>query len=351
MNLKNMDLLKKLCEIPGIPGYEERVQKVVRDELEKITDKVEIDKLGNVIALKKAREKGGGKPIKVMLAAHMDEIGFLVSFIDKEGFIRFVPNGGFDPRTLIAQRVVVHGMKDIGGVIGSKPIHVLTEEEKKKVPKIKGLFIDVGLEKDEISKIVKVGDFVTLDRNFKELNDKIITAKAFDDRVGIFVMIEALKRIKNCYVDIYAVATVQEEVGVRGAPVSSFYVEPDVGIALEVAIAQDFPGNKEEEMISNLGGGTAIYLLDNRTISNKKLVDFLKKIAKENKIKCQTTIMLGAGTDASAMQRSKSGAPVCTIGIPTRYIHSVVEMCHKEDIENSIKLICKFLENAHKGEF
>jgi endoglucanase len=286
-----------------------------------------------------------------MLAAHMDEIGFMISFIDKDGFLRFAPVGGFDPRTLIAQRVVVHGVKDIGGVIGSKPIHILEEEEKKKATKIKDLFIDVGLKKDEVSKIVKPGDFVTLDRDFKELNDKIITAKAFDDRVGVYVMIEALKRIKDCYVDIYAVATVQEEVGVRGATVSSFFVEPDVGIALDVTIASDFPGTKEEEMVTILGGGTAISLMDSHTISNKKLVDFLRKIAEENKIKYQTDILLGGGTDAGAIQRSKSGVPVCTVSIPTRYVHSVVEMCHKEDIESSIKLICKFLENAHQGEF
>jgi len=347
-----MNLLKKLCETPGISGYEERIQKVIKEELEKITDEVTIDKLGNVIGIKKAKKLSGKPaPKKVMIAAHMDEIGFMVSFIDKEGFIRFAPVGGFDPKTLIAQRVVVHGTKDIGGVIGSKPIHILSEEERKKPTKIKDLFIDVGLKKDEVSKIVKTGDFVTLDRNFKELNDKIITAKAFDDRVGVYVMIETLKRIKDCYVDIYAVATVQEEVGLRGAIVSSFSVEPDVGIALDVTIASDIPGTKEEEVATTLGGGTAISLMDSHTISNKKLVDFLRKIAEENKIKYQTDILLGGGTDAGAMQRSKSGVPACTISIPTRYVHSVVEMCHKEDIENSIKLMSKFLENAHKGEF
>jgi endoglucanase len=347
-----MELLRKLCETPGISGYEERIQKVIKEELEKVTDEVKIDKLGNIIGIKKTKKAmSNSLPKKVMLAAHMDEIGFMISFIDKDGFLRFAPVGGFDPRTLIAQRVVVHGVKDIGGVIGSKPIHILEEEEKKKAIKIKDLFIDVGLKKDEVSKIVKAGDFVTLDRDFKELNNKIITAKAFDDRVGVYVMIEALKRIKDCYVDIYAVATVQEEVGVRGATVSSFFVEPDVGIALDVTIASDLPGSKEEEMVTILGGGTAISLMDSHTISNKKLVDFLKKIAEENKIKYQTDILLGGGTDAGAIQRSKSGVPVCTVSIPTRYVHSVVEMCHKEDIENSIKLICKFLENAHQGEF
>ena len=347
-----MDLLKKLCETPGISGYEERIQKVIREELEKVTDEVKVDKLGNVIGIKKAKKTSGKpSPKKVIIAAHMDEIGFMVSFIDKEGFLRFVPVGGFDPKTLIAQRVVVHGRKDIGGVIGSKPIHILEEEERKKVPKIKDLFIDLGLKKDEVLEIVKPGDFVTLDRNFKELNDQIITAKALDDRAGVYVMIESLKRVKDWEIDIYAVATVQEEVGLRGATVSSFSVEPDAGIALDVTIASDLPGTKEEERVTNLGGGTAISLMDSHTISNKKLVDFLRDIAEENKIKYQTDILLGGGTDAGAIQRSKSGVPVCTVSIPTRYIHSVVEMCNKEDIENSIKLMINFLESAHKGKF
>ena len=347
-----MELLRKLCETPGISGYEERIQKLIKEELEKLTDEVKIDRLGNIIGIKRTK-KLSDKPVpkKVMLAAHMDEIGFMISFIDKDGFLRFVPVGGLHPRNLIAQRVVVHGEKDIVGVIGSKPIYFLEEEEKKRVPKIKDLFIDVGLKKDEVSKIVKAGDFVTLDRNFKELNDKIITAKALDDRVGVYVMIEALKRIKDCYVDIYAVATVQEEVGLRGAIVSSFSVEPDVGIALDVCPALDIPGTKEEEMVTTLGGGTAIALMDVLIISNKKLVDFLRKISEENKIKYQTEISTTGGTDAGAIQRSKSGVSACTVSIPTRYIHSVVEMCHKEDIESSIKLMSKFLENAHKGEF
>jgi len=276
-----------------------------------------------------------------MLAAHMDEIGFMVSFVDKDGFLRFSPVGGFDPKTLIAQRVIVHGREDIGGVIGSKPIHILEEEERKKPPKIKDLFIDVGLNKEEVSKLVKPGDFVTLDRNFKEINDKIITAKAFDDRVGVYIMLEALKQIKDYEVDIYAVATTQEEVGLRGAIVSSFSIEPDVGIALDVTIASDLPGTKEEEVITSLGGGVAISLMDSYTISNKKLVDFLRKIAEENNIKFQTDILLGGGTDAGAIQRSKTGVPVCTLSVPTRYVHSVVEMCHQEDIENSVRLVVK----------
>ncbi len=347
-----MELLKQLCETAGISGFEERIQKLVKEELQKVADEVKIDKLGNVIGIKKAKGKNrNSSPKKVMLAAHMDEIGFMVSFVDKDGFLRFSPVGGFDPKTLIAQRVIVHGREDIGGVIGSKPIHILEEEERKKPPKIKDLFIDVGLNKEEVSKLVKPGDFVTLDRNFKELNDKIITAKAFDDRVGVYIMLEALKQIKDYEVDIYAVATTQEEVGLRGAIVSSFSIEPDVGIALDVTIASDLPGIKEEEVITSLGGGVAINLMDSYTISNKKLVDFLRKIAEENNIKFQTDILLGGGTDAGAIQRSKTGVPVCTLSVPTRYVHSVVEMCHQEDIENSVRLVVKFLENAHKEEF
>ena len=348
-----MDLLKRLCETPGISGYEERVQEVIREELTKVADEVKIDKLGNVIGIKKAKKIPANLsiPKKVMLAAHMDEIGFMVSSVDKDGFLHFAPVGGFDPKTLIAQRVVVHGREDIGGVIGSKPIHILEEEERKKVPQLRDLFIDVGLKKEEVLKMVKPGDFVTLDRNFKELNNKIITAKALDDRVGVYVMIETLKQLKEYAVDIYAVATVQEEVGLRGATVSSFSIEPNVGIALDVTIASDIPGTKEEEVVTTLGGGTAISLMDSHTISNRKVVDFLRNIAEEYKIKYQTDVLLGGGTDAGAIQRSKSGVPVCTVSVPTRYVHSVVEMCHKEDVENSIALMTKFLEKVHQGEF
>jgi len=345
-----MNLLKRLCETPGVSGHEERIQKIVKEELEKLTSEVRVDRLGNVIALKRAKGVSeGSSPLKVMIAAHMDEIGFLIKFIDKDGFLRFVPIGGFDPRTLIAQRVIVHGRKDVGGVIAPEPTWLLDKEDRKKVLQIKDLFIDVGMRREEVSKIVSIGDVVSLDQDFKELNDKVVTSRNFDDRIGVYVMIEALKRVKDSYVDIYAVGTTQEELGCRGATVASFAVEPDVGIALDGSLASDVPYAREEDKHCLLGEGAGIYIIDNRTVSNKKVVNFLIKLAEEHNIKYQ--INIGGGTDASVMQRNRTGALVCTLGPPTRYMHSVVQICHREDIESNIELVKVFLENAHKGGF
>lgn len=344
-----MELLKKLCETPGVAGYEERIQKVIKGELEKVTDRVKIDKLGDVIGIKKAdRIIDGSVPKKVMVAAHMDEIGLVIKYIDDDGFLRFFTLGGFDLKTLFAQKVTVHGKKDIKGVIGSKSIHLLREEDRGSPPKIQELFIDTGLRKDEVSKIVSVGDPVTLVGYFEGLNDKIIISKAFDDRVGIYVMIEVLKRIKDYYVDVYAVATIQEEIGEhRGATVSSFSIEPDIGIALDTVAASDLPNIEKEEKSIALGKGTVITLIDSLyTISNRKIVDLLKKIAEDNKIKYQIDIKLRGGTDAGVIQRSKAGVPVCIISIPVRYTHTIIEMCHKDDIEDTIKLVTKYLEEV-----
>jgi len=342
-----MELLKKLCETPGISGYEERIQKVIKEELEKVTDEVKIDKLGNVIGIKRANQiTGRSIPKKVMVAAHMDEVGLVIRYIDDDGFLRFFPLGGFDLKTLFAQKVIIHGEKDIKGVIGSKSVHLLKGNGGDNPPKIQELFIDTGLKKDEVSKIVNIGDPVTLVGCFERLNDKIITAKAFDDRVGVYVMIEVLKRIKDCYIDIYAVATVQEEIGEhRGATVTSFPIGPDIGIALDTVAASDLPNIEKEEKSIALGKGTVITLIDSLyTISNRKIVDSLKKIAEDNKIKYQIDVRMKGGTDAGVIQRSKAGVPVCIISIPVRYTHTIIEMCHKDDIEDTIKLVTKYLE-------
>lgn len=342
-----MNLLKRLCETPGVSGYEEEIQKIVKEEFKKVTDDVIVDRLGNVIALKRTkRVSEGSSPLKVMVAAHMDEIGFMIKFIDKDGFLKFIPMGGFDPRNLVAQRVIIHGKKDVRGVIAPESGWLI---DKKRVLQIKDLYIDAGMRKEGVSKIVNVGDMVTLAQDFQELNDKVVTSRNFDDRVGVYVMIEAFKRVKDSYVDIYAVGTVQEELGCRGSTVASFAVEPDIGIAIDGSLASDVPPAKEEDKHCLLGEGVGIYIIDNRTVSNKKLVNFLIKLAEEHNIKYQ--INIGGGTDASNMQRTKAGAFACTLGPPARYMHSVVQLCHKNDIESNIELLKVFLENAHKENF
>ncbi|MBI1744050.1 M42 family metallopeptidase [Candidatus Acetothermia bacterium] len=343
-----MQLLKELCEAHGIPGREEAVRELVVRELEPVSDEIQVDALGNVIALK----KGSGRGPKVMIAAHMDEIGFLVSYVDgRTGFLRIDPVGGFDTRVLMAQRVVVHADGgDFVGIIGTKPVHILSEEERKKNLEIKDLFVDLGLPASDVKKRVRVGDYVTLQQDSAQVG-KLFSCKALDDRVGVYVMIEAVKKVKKHTADIYAVATTQEEVGVRGARVSSFNVAPDIGIALDVTVASDVPGAGEHEHVTKLGAGTAIKVKDSMSISHPKLVRKMREIAEKKKIKHQMEILPRGGTDAAAIQMTREGVASITISIPTRYLHSVVEAAHIDDIQASINLLASFLEVAHTVDY
>ena len=344
-----MELLKTLSNTPGVSGFEDPVQQVVQAELEPFCDSVHIDKIGNVIGFKKGvRTEQVGLPLKVMLAAHMDEIGFMVKHIDRDGFVRFMPIGGFDPRTLVAQSVIIHGQSDVKGVIAPQPNWILSIEDRQKVLEINDLVIDTGLDGETIKSLVSIGNVISLSQPFDQLNEKVVMGRNFDDRVGAYVMLEAVKRIKNCQVDVYAVATVQEEVGLRGVPSAAYVIEPDVGIALDGSLASDVPYAREHDKHCRMGAGAGIYVMDRLTISDRKLVQFLIQLAQEHEIKTQ--INLGGGTDASIMQRHRTGARVCTIGTPTRYMHSTVQMCSVEDIESTIELLVAFLQNAHKGE-
>jgi putative aminopeptidase FrvX len=343
-----MELLRILSDTPGVSGFEERVQQVIIAELEPVCDEVWTDRIGNVIGLKRARTAEGASPLKVMIAAHADEIGFMVKHIDKEGFVRFMPIGGFDPRTLIAQRVIIHGKHDVKGVITPKPNWILRDGEQSQVLDIKDMVIDAGLSGEEMADIVSIGDVISLAQPFEELNDKVVAGRNFDDRVGVYTMLEAMKRVHDCQVDIYAVATVQEEVGLRGVPTAAYAIEPDVGIAIDGSLASDIPYAEAQDRHCTMGAGVGIYIMDNRTISDRKLVSFLVELAEEHAIRYQMN--LGGGTDASVIQRHRTGARVCTIGAPTRYMHSTAQLCSVEDIEHTIRLLVAFLENAHRGE-
>lgn len=340
-----MDILRRLSEAPGIPGREEAIRAIVREELEAHVDDIVVDRLGNVIAHKK------GKGPKVVVAAHMDEIGFLVSHVDEEtGFLRISPVGGFDPRTLIAQRVMVHSRGgDLCGLIGTKPVHVLTDEERKKVPEMKDLFVDIGLAGKDAKERVRIGDPVTLVQTFAEIGE-LVTGKALDDRLGVYVAIEAAKRLGKHEADIYFVATVQEEVGLRGARTSAFAVAPDIGVALDSTIACDIPGVSAHEQITRLGKGVAIKLKDSASISHPGLVQFLMNLAEERKIQYQLEILPRGGTDAGAIQPAREGVAVVTISVPARYVHTVVEASHKADIEAAISLLVAFLEKCHEAD-
>ncbi|WNB17330.1 M42 family metallopeptidase [Marivirga arenosa] len=346
--MQNLDieLLSKICETPGAPGHEKRIRELVIEQVKPLVDEVEVDNMGNVHAIKKASTNPEGK--KVMVAAHMDEIGFMVTHIDDNGFLRFTTLGGFDPKTLTAQRVIVHGKKDVIGVMGSKPIHVMTPEERNKVSKTTDYFIDLGMKKEEVEKIVSVGDTVTRERELIEMGD-CVNCKSIDNRVSVFVLIEALKTLKDHPYDVYAVFTVQEEVGLRGANVASHKINPDFGIALDTTIAFDLPGAQSHEKVTSLGEGTAIKVLDAMTICDYRMVEFMKQTADRNSIKWQPEILTAGGTDTAGLQRmGKNGAIAGAISIPTRNIHQVIEMAHKQDIMDSVQLLNACLETLDK---
>jgi len=338
----NVSLLKQICEIPGAPGFEKPVRDLVISLVRPHVDEVRIDNIGNVIALKKGVRNPDGK--RVMLAAHLDEIGFIVSHIDEQGFLRFNTLGGFDPKTLTAQRVIVHGKKDLIGVMGSKPIHVMTPEEKTKLPKTTDFFIDLGMPKEEVDKYITIGDPVTRDRELIEMGD-CVNCKSIDNRVSVFIVIEALKQLKNPAYDVYAAFTVQEEVGIRGANVAAHSINPDFGIALDTTIAFDVPGAAAHEKVTELGKGTAIKIMDAMTICDYRMVAFMKDIATKEAISWQPELLTAGGTDTAGVQRmGKQGAIAGAISIPTRHLHQVIEMAHKSDIADSIALLVACLE-------
>ena len=337
----NTKLLAELCEVPGAPGHENRVREIVLREVKEIVDEINIDNMGNVIALKK-----GVKDKKVMIAAHMDEIGFIVTHIDDKGFVYFHTLGGFDPKTLTAQRVIIHGKEDVIGVMGSKPIHLMNAADRLKVPTIKDFFIDTGLSKNQLAKLIEVGSTITRERKLIEMGD-CINCKSLDNRVSVFILIEMLKEMteKPPY-DTYAVFTVQEEIGIRGANVSSMLINPDYGFGLDTTIAWDTPGSTKQEQVSALGEGACIKIMDSSTVCDYRMVSYMKEISKKHKIKTQLEILPAGGTDTAGVQRMNPGGAISgAVSIPTRHIHQVIEMVHKEDVRGSIDLLKACVEN------
>lgn len=345
----DLSFFSKVCEIPGAPGHEHNIRDFVKKSIEGFVDECRIDNVGNLIALKKGNRNPQNK--KVMVAAHLDEIGFIVTAIDDKGFVRFHTLGGFDPKTLTAQRVIIHGSQDIIGVMGSKPIHVMTPEERNAVPKISDYFIDTGYSKAELDKYIKVGDVITRERTMIEMGD-CINCKSLDNRVSVYILIEVLKRLNHIPYDLYAVFTVQEEMGGRGAVVAAHQVNPDFGIALDTTIAYDVPGAREQEMVTKLGSGAAIKIMDSSVISDIRMVSYMKSLAATNQIKWQPEILTGGNTDTAALQRNgKNGAIAGAISIPTRHIHQVIEMVHKQDVEDCISLLKVSLENLDSFKY
>ncbi|GBE18291.1 MAG TPA: M42 family peptidase [Euryarchaeota archaeon] len=335
-------LIKKLSEAHGVPGGEDEIRNIITKELEGICE-ISSDVMGNLVA----KRGEGGK--KIMLAAHMDEIGLMVRHIDESGFIKFITLGGFFDQTLLNQPVVVHTkFGRIPGVIGSKPPHLMEEKERDKVVKAKDMFIDVGAGDSEAAKKlgVTVGDYITFDMPFKELKSGLISGKSFDNRLGCAVMIEVMKKVKTNHT-VVAVGTVQEEIGLKGARTSAYTLEPDVALALDVAPAGDFPGTKPEESRIKLGGGPVITVADGRgrgIITHPSVRDSLIAAADEGKIQYQLEVGDGGTTDATAIQLTRGGVLSGVVSVPTRYIHTPVEVAGKKDVEDTVKLVVAYIE-------
>lgn len=345
----NTQLLGEICTVPGAPGFEKKIRELVLKELKGLVDEVELDNMGNIYAIKRG-SKPENERKRVMIGAHMDEIGFIVTHIDDKGFIRFHTLGGFDPKTLTAQRVLVHGKKDVIGVMASKPIHVMSPAERDKPAKISDFFIDTGLPAKEVKKLINIGDPITREREFIEMGE-CVNGKSLDNRLAVFILIETLRSLKKKKVpyDIYGVFTVQEEVGIRGANVAALRINPDFGFGLDTTIAFDLPGAAAHEMITKLGEGTAIKIMDASTICDYRMVEYMKKTADKHKIKWQPEILTAGGTDTAGIQRMTEGGSIAgAISIPTRHLHQVIEMAHKEDIKGSIELLTTCVSELDK---
>ena len=339
--------LKKLSNACGVTGREAEVRELMIRLMTPYVDEIVVDRLENVIAIK----KGTSNCRKIMLAAHMDEVGLMVKTITKDGFLQFAKMGGIDDRILPAQRVMVYSKNQaFPGVIGSKPPHIQKEEERKKIITSDELFIDVGSEsKEEASAMgLAVGDPVGFDVKYVSLGKDLVMGKAFDNRSGCAVMVEALKMLEHVDCTVCAVGTVQEEVGLRGAAAAAFGVDPDLAIVLDVTIAGDSPGIKEFDTSLKIGKGPALCISDSGMITHPKVLKWLLESAEEQKIPYQIEAGLMGSTDAARIYLTKQGIPSGNISIPTRYIHSPVGVTSLNDLENSAKLTVAAINNASK---
>lgn len=356
----NIDLLKRLCETPGIPGREERVRALIEKEVEGLFDEVTTDAMGSLICRRHPRagsssrkktstRAGSARPTKVMLLCHMDEIGFHVYQIDEKGFIWIDPAGGFDPRNLFSRRVLVcTDSGDYPGVLnpGGRPVHISSPDERSKVPEVKEFFVDVGMAPAKVNKLVKVGDFIVMDEPFREMGDKLVS-KAMDNRVACWLGIEAVRALDKSKAahacEIVVAFTTQEEVGLRGARTAAFAERPDIGFGIDVTLACDTPGVPAHETVTTQGKGFALHLKDASFISDKGLADHVEKVAKAKKIPYQRSILARGGQDGAAAQQAAAGAKAVGITVGTRYIHTVTEMIDRKDLKAACDILAAML--------
>ncbi|MGE3109058.1 MAG: M42 family metallopeptidase [Phycisphaerales bacterium] len=363
----NSNLLKRLCETPGIPGREERVRALIESEIRspKIFDEVRTDAMGSLICRRGPRGPKGKKiepsakksksatpapqPTRVMLLCHMDQIGWYVKGVDEKGFIRLNAAGGFDTRNMFSSRVLVcTPTGDLPAVMnpGGRPIHIASEEDKKKIPEVKEFLVDTGLPPDLVKKRVKIGDYVVWDEPPLDMGDKFVS-KCLDNRVACWLGIEALRQIHEAEVphaaELFVAFTTQEEVGLRGAKTASFGVDPDIGVGLDVTLACDTPGVPTDEMVTEHGKGFGLHVMDSSFIADYRLVDEIEAVATKHKIPCQRTILARGGQDGAAAQMATKGARAVGIVVGTRYIHTVTEMLDKRDLAAARDILAAWL--------
>lgn len=337
-------LLKKLSEAAGPSGHEQEVRNIIRDQVSHYVDRVWTDALGNLLTYNGSTAK---RP-RVMISAHMDEVGLMITFIEKNGFLRFKPLGSVDPRVLVAKPVLV-GPAKVPGVIGAKAIHLQEQEERKKALKFTDLYIDIGTNsKDESHKLVKLGDYAVFATKFDQLSPGTVKGKAFDDRAGCLIVAEALTQ--DYAFPLYGAFTVQEEVGLRGATVAAYQIEPDVALVLECTTASDVPDMEEHRHATTLRQGPALTIMDMSVIASKPILKHLLHLAEKYGIPVQFRRATTGGTDAGRIHLAKGGVPTAVVSVPCRYIHSPVSVLSLDDLEWTKKLVRTFLKSIEEGD-
>ena len=332
-------LLEKLCNADGVSGNEDEIRAVILEEIKPYADNINIDSMGNIIAFR----KGANSSKKVMLAAHMDEVGLIISGITDKGYLKFKTVGGIDTRVLISKKVRI-GDKKVRGIIGMKAIHLQSASERENVPDVESLTIDIGAKsKEEAKKRVSIGDYAAFDTEFSGFGTEKIKAKALDDRIGCMLLIEALK--KGCREDLYACFTVQEEVGCRGASVCAYSVNPDIALVLEGTTCFDVYKSEPHVEVTTCGGGAVLTIMDGTMIADRNLRERLYNMAKERNIPIQYKRMASGGTDAGIIHKTREGVKTAVLAVACRYLHSPALVASKSDISAALEFVNMFLDN------
>lgn len=347
-----MDLLKTLTNTPGVAGREELIREVIQQYAEQHCrfDEISTDALGSLICRKRPTKHADQphSPMRVLLAAHMDQVGFLVSGISERGLLSLHPLGSFDPRTLFSTRVSIttESGEVLGGVLnpGGRPIHTASSEELAQVPKLSDFYVDTSLPESVVSDKVRLGDMVVPEGAFEQIGNSVVS-RALDNRVGCWALLRSIEDIQDHACDIYAVWTVQEELGSRGAGPVSVGIAPDIGICCDTTVCCDVPGVSKTQHVTRAGAGISIQIADSSTLADRSLVLALERVAHEKEIACQRSLMLGGGQDGALIQRSGTGVRTAVLSCPVKHMHTTAEMVHRDDMTAYRDLITAFLES------